>query len=526
MKLRRILVSPGFLISLAAALLIASLFGEWWPLQRPEVVLYDQLLKWRKSGDPGPVVVITIDDASLLELGMGPWTRSRLAEGLQQLSEYGAEAVALTTLFPTPSENPAKGDLEALREQLDAATTVRQKKANRPLLRTLGDIERRLDGDRLLIAAVQAGHNMVLPFRLMEGAPSDTEDPTLWSGLLRINSLDMPDQAREPSAAWAAQVQPVLERMQSGSPALSHVMETYRDLAGKAAALGAVNLSADPDGVVRQIRLLWPYRDRYLPALPLQAALKALGYPLRETVLKPDDGPPYGLCIGPHHIRTDADYRMQIAFHPPPVHLNRIPLADLIFGRVDPAILKDRVAIVGVTATGASPRYRTPIGNYASGPEIMAAAVDTILRNDYIGRPPWAPLAEGAVLLYFTLFLLLVIPRVRLNIGALILASSWPPAGGGRLSPSCRPATGSAFFRASCCACWVSAWSPLAKLPGVCAPRMLNCTALWGYPFRPRACWTWRWKNSCSVRWKTRRCGACSIIWAWILSANACRTKP
>jgi serine/threonine-protein kinase len=61
------------------------------------------------------------------------------------------------------------------------------------------------------------------------------------------------------------------------------------------------------------------------------------------------------------------------------------------------------------------------MGVDATAPEIMAAAVDTILRNDYINRPPWAPLAEGAVLLYFTLFLLLVIPRVRLNIGALIL---------------------------------------------------------------------------------------------------------
>jgi len=421
MKLKRILLSSGFIISLTAALLIASLFGEWGILQRPENVLYDQLLRWRKGQDPGPVVVVAIDDASLQALGMGPWSRDKLAEGLRRLRECGAAAVALTTLFPTPAEHPALPEIEALQTQLQSAATVRQKNANHQVLRTLRTVERKLNADQQLIDAVQAGHNMVLPFRLTD-APPGTADPAPLSGLLHINSLTMPEQTAEPAAAWAAQVQPVLERMHAGSPAPPNIVETYRELAGKAASLGAVNLSVDPDGILRQIRLLWPCRQRYLPALPLQAALKALGFPLRESALRPQGCPPYGLCIGPHHIRTDADYRMRIAFHRPPVHLNRIPLADLITGKVDPAILKDQVVILGVTATDAAPRYRTAMGTYAYAPEIMAAAVDTILRNDFISRPPWAPLAEGAILLYFTLFLLLVIPRVRLNIGALILA--------------------------------------------------------------------------------------------------------
>ena len=432
MKVKRILLSPGFIISLAAALLIASLFLEWGLLQRPENALYDQLLQWRRGQGPGPVVVIAVDDASLRELGMGPWTRSKLAEGLRRLDEYGAKAVALTTLFPTPSGNPAQAELEALQKQLQSATTVRPKNAYHQALRILRDVNRQLDGDRQLTAAVHNGHNIVLPFRLTEAAPADTDDPVSLSGLLRINSLTVPEQAGEPVLAWPAYAQSALGRIIPGPPALPYVVETYRDLAGKAAALGAVNLTADPDGIVRQIRLLWPYQGRYLPALPLQVAFKAMGYPLREAALQPKGCPPYGLCIGPHHIRTDADYRLRIAFHRPPVHLNRIPLADLLAGRVDPAILKDQVVVCGVTATGAAPRYRTPMGAEVSAPEIMAAAVDTILRQDYISRPPWAPLAEGAVLLYFTLFLLLVIPRVRLNIGALILvvflATCWGAA--------------------------------------------------------------------------------------------------
>ena len=121
MKLKRILWSPGVIISLAAALLIVSLFGEWRILQGPENALYDQLLQWRKGQDPGPVVVIAVDDASLQELEMGPWTRSKLAAGLRRLDEYGAAAVALTTLFPTPSVNPA------IRSCSNAASAARLK---------------------------------------------------------------------------------------------------------------------------------------------------------------------------------------------------------------------------------------------------------------------------------------------------------------------------------------------------------------------------------------------------------------
>jgi CHASE2 domain-containing sensor protein len=421
MKLKRILASPSCIICLAATLLIVSLFTRWAPLMGPEYALYDRLMKWRPIQDPAHVVIVAIDDASLQELGMWPWPRSIVAEGLRRLTQYGADTVALTTIFPAPSVSPVRTEIEGLIAELQSENRIRQKKANRDVLRKLQGIETQLDDDRYLVDAVRTGHNMLLPFRLVF-TPSDNDEDAPLSGLLHINSLPRTNREQPPPASLGTRFRTMLEQLQPRDPEPTAIMETYRDLAGKAAALGAINVASDPDGVVRQIRLLWPYQDRYLPSLALQAVLKSRGVPFRTTALQPGGCPPSGLCIENQAIPTDALYRMRIAYHRPPVHLNRIPFADLVADKVDPAILKDQVAVVGVTATDLAPVYRTPLAESATMPDIMAAAVDTLLRRDHLRRPPWAPLAEGAVLLYFSLFLLLVIPRVKLNIGALILA--------------------------------------------------------------------------------------------------------
>jgi len=419
MQLKRFLFSTSFILCFTAMLLIVSLLGEWAPLQLPELKLYDQLLRLKPTSPSNRVVVVAIDDASIQELGMWPWPRTTMAAGLQRLAEYGAEAVALTTVYPAPSANPALVELGHLRTTLQSETRARQKKANRPVIRELRKIEKRLDEDQALINAVRTGHNIVLPFRLVFNA---SDDPAPLSGLLRINSRAQPTRPQQTPESIQARIPTLLDRITPRPATADRVTETYRALAGKAAAMGAINLSVDADDIVRQMRLLWPYQERYLPSLSLQLALKSLGRPFRQIVLLPENCSPYGLCVDDTAIPTDAYYRMRIRYHSPPVRLNQIPFADLLSGKVDPSIFKNQVAVIGVTATDLTATYQTPFASRVAPPEIIAAAVDTILRSDHVARPRWAPLAEGAVLLYFLLFLLIVIPRVKLNIGALILA--------------------------------------------------------------------------------------------------------
>ena len=421
MKFKRLLLSTGFLLCLTATLLIVSLLGEWGPLYLPELKVYDRLLQLKSNEPPNEVVVVAIDDASIRELGTWPWPRTLLAQGLHRLSEHGAKAVALTTLFPKPFTNPALSEISELRSELVTGKSARQKKANRQIVRQLQVIQRKLDEDQALINAVRSGHNMVLPFRLVF-LPSKDDETSPLSGLLRLNSLAQSRRPQNPTQTRQAYLQTLSDRTLRKPVDPRQITETFRELAGKAGALGATNITPDPDGIVRRMQLLWPYEGRFLPSMALQLALKAKGLTVRQTVALQEDCNPYGICIGDSAIPTDGFFRMGIRFHAPPSRMNKIPFADLLAGKVDPAVIKNQVVVIGVTASDQTATYLTPLGTWATPTEILATAVDTILRKDHLIRPRWAPLAEGVVLLYFLLFLLLVIPRVKLNIGALILS--------------------------------------------------------------------------------------------------------
>ena len=53
--------------------------------------------------------------------------------------------------------------------------------------------------------------------------------------------------------------------------------------------------------------------------------------------------------------------------------------------------------------------------------EITAKTVENILNRKYLSRPAWAYVLEILVILYFGLFLVFVIPRVKPRDGAFIL---------------------------------------------------------------------------------------------------------
>ena len=167
MRLKKRLLSTSVVLCLTTLLLIGSLWGEWPLLLWPELKVYDRLLRLKPTPPPRQVLIVAIDDVSIRELGMWPWPRTTVAEGLRRLTAYGADAVALTTVYPAPSANPAIAEIGRLRETLQSATSACQTKAYRTIDRKLQELEKQLDEDQNVIDAVRAGHNMVLPYRLV-----------------------------------------------------------------------------------------------------------------------------------------------------------------------------------------------------------------------------------------------------------------------------------------------------------------------------------------------------------------------
>lgn len=258
---------------------------------------------------PSEVVIVAVDDASLARLGRFPlWPRSYHARLLDTLTAKGAAAVAFDLLFAEPDALPAR--VRAAR-----AEEIAERTATDPAL-----------VDRLLAAS---------------GGDST------FAGALRRNA----------HAVLGAD--PV-----SGALPLP-------DLAEAAAAVGHVDLSPDPDGMLRRARTAAVPGDA-LPPLAW-AVVAAAGAPLAPMS---SGGEELLDFLGPRGTFLTLSY------------------ADVLEGKVDAALVRGRIVLIGATAAGLGDVFATPFGEDLPGVEAHATLAYQLLEGR---RPRVAGTAAGTL---------------------------------------------------------------------------------------------------------------------------------
>jgi adenylate cyclase len=148
------------------------------------------------------------------------------------------------------------------------------------------------------------------------------------------------------------------------------------------------NITRNADGVLRDIPLRETVGDWALPSLPLRLATTA-------TTRSPGD---FAATVRPNW-RQDT-------------RLPRISAADLLTGRpvcrdatTTPPALKDRVALVGYTASGLNDAKPTPVDPVMPGVEVMAEATEALIANSAIRAPPaWLKYAIAMLFTALTTF--------------------------------------------------------------------------------------------------------------------------
>lgn len=414
--LKKIFGSPLTQSLIIALLVLAGMMWPPGPIKQLENNHYDF---WSvRYGAPGemPIAIVAIDDKSIQQMGDWPWPRSYLAEMVQLLSSGGADALGICMLYNQPALNPGLKELQRLIDQVNDPESKGSKQAVKLLAGLLDGAEKRLDQDAQLITAVRRARNTVLPLRLSRDKVDDQKP----SGILTINSLRSPKQQPGNSDSLIASARAI--RSEYRTPIVARgVWETFNGLAVKAGALGHLNLNLDPDGKVRRIPLFIEYRGRLYPAMALQLALKHIGGRLRSIRINQDlYGQPI-LKIKHLQLSTDGAYQMLLNYHPDWTAERTYSFADVADGSVDPDLLKDKIVLIGVTAEGLTPFYRVAAQQRVSNLEITANTLAGILSSRWLGRPSWAWILEVVVLLYFGFFLVFVIPRINIRMGAFIL---------------------------------------------------------------------------------------------------------
>jgi len=189
-------------------------------------------------------------------------------------------------------------------------------------------------------------------------------------------------------------------------------------LAQSSHGTGQANITPDGDGVVRKLPLIAvDTSGRPFPALSITLLHSLFAEPLPEE---------YKVINGKLHllnrdIPVDKYNRIRINYVTPDIYFSYLSYGDIIRGDFDPEIVKNKIVIIGMTATGELDTWATPVSpEKQPGVWIHVNVIDNILRQRFLIDTDWRVSLATMLLIIFLLGILL--PRLKLKISALLVA--------------------------------------------------------------------------------------------------------
>ncbi|HZT05585.1 MAG TPA: adenylate/guanylate cyclase domain-containing protein [Chloroflexota bacterium] len=323
---RRLVISTSVSVVVAVALTIALWNGAFATLQAATSDVFFQT--WLPTGVKDTsqrVVVVAIDDPTIHELGrLGEWPRRYYADVVDRLREGFAREIAFDIGFVEPNED-----------------------------------------DQLVADALK---------RFLETPPEDLQRAGVPLGVRSVISpiVGIPNTART---------------VHAGSPTtFPDSLRPRPVFVDVSTALGHSNVIPDGDGVVRKTPALIQVSGELFPSLGIAAAAAYTNTLGRGYRIATDAQGIYALN---RFIPTDPFLDMVVSYAGPPSHVDDpahqtfkvVSFVDVMNGRVDPAVFRDKMVFIGVLdATGLADDYQVPTSSHfgkMAGVEIHANAFAT-----------------------------------------------------------------------------------------------------------------------------------------------------
>jgi adenylate cyclase len=159
------------------------------------------------------------------------------------------------------------------------------------------------------------------------------------------------------------------------------------------AQIGIVNVATDQTGTPRSMPMLFRTSDMVAMSLPLRVAALAIG---KEPTIEPNR-----LVLGQRSVPTDVDHALPITFYGPRRTILTISAASVLAGDIAPDAIRNRIVVIGATATGGGDFFSTAFEPLLPGVEVVSTAITHLLAGDGVLRDRSVRIADGvaAVLL-------------------------------------------------------------------------------------------------------------------------------
>jgi serine/threonine-protein kinase len=410
-------------------------------LQGLERIAYDWGVRATDRAPSDRIAVIAIDDASIANIGRWPWPRDIHAEMIRKLSASGAKVIGETVYFLEPQRDPGMTHIQQLIEFVSNAsfsevpadidtlsalleggrkdrriTQIRQTFAESALATRLPrdidslkarliEAEQALDTDSKLSAAIAEAGNVVLAMPFIIGEPRGRPDQPL------------------PDYVLANAIPNIYDRIGAQSQGLFPVptidaIPPIETVGKPALAIGHLNLIPDIDGAIRSEALVLRHYDRFYPSIALQLAAHSLNLGVEDIRINLAES----VEMGSLSIKTDRELLMKSFYYAnrpdgrPAFAMDSF--YDVFAGKIPLQKYKDKIVLIGATATGVGSAQVTPID--AAMPPVLELAhvVSSILNEDFFIEPEWGIWATLGAFLLVALYLMLLMPRLKAGVAA------------------------------------------------------------------------------------------------------------
>lgn len=343
----------------------------------------------------GETVIIAIDEKSIAALGQWPWPRATMARLVNELKNYRTKAIGFDIVFSEPEKNTGLRALQDISQ-----IVLRKGIGDAAFKQLLQDRIKEADADAVLADAIYAAKNVTLGY-FFHFTPEDAKHSS-------------PSETAKQRAAITRYKYPLIRMRPNANdamiPAAYSPVANIQRLSEAGENGGFFNAFPDADGTYRRSVLAVKCDGNYYPSLALGLLLQYLD---ATPALAIGPAGVEEISIGDLIIPVDESGSLPVNYLGPATTFPHYSAADVIAHRIAPEMLHDKIALVGVTATGVFDQRVTPFSPSFPGVEIHATVIDNMLHQNFLIQSGWTKFIDVCFIAVFGLMMGLVVHKLK-----------------------------------------------------------------------------------------------------------------
>ncbi|MCP3872646.1 MAG: adenylate/guanylate cyclase domain-containing protein [Desulfobacteraceae bacterium] len=397
LKIKEVFIQPFGLSLIIVIICILFMFQNFSFFEQMELKTIDLRFQARKNILPGnKIALAVIDEKSLAQEGKWMWPRSKLAKVITKLSDAGADVIGIDFVFSEADEK----SLSKYIHQIEKILTKKNINEN-DLLDYLDELKLKTDNDNLLAQAIQRSKSkIVLGFFLQMEAEEVKH--------LTEEQLDSLQKFALPAAYKIIKYNSV-KAMEFQFVKAFATITNIPKISLSSPYSGFFNNIPDPDGIIRTLPTLVQFREDLYAPLSIKILSAYLGEEPQGII---DDNGVKSFRLGEQiNFPTDEKGRLYINYRGGEKSFPHLSAADILNDNIDTDEVKDKIIILGATATGIFDEVSTPFEPVYPGLELHATIIDMVLNQDYLYKPEWLNLLTVLIILIFGLGMGTILPK-------------------------------------------------------------------------------------------------------------------